>query len=125
MNEGLSLEHIQELREAIIKTILVIFTSKENQHLLLNDNIIEVAINCIQNSQHLSDMASVRLANLLSIIFQFPQVQCFLTTEVDVYEGFIRMLKYKHPSDVYISSLVKACASISLNSGVKSHSHSS
>ena len=66
---GLSMQHITELREAMIQTILVIFLNKENQHLLLNEHIIEVAISCIKNSDQLSDEALLKLASLVSIIF--------------------------------------------------------
>ena len=63
-----------ELRDAIIKSFMVIFTNEKSQHLLLNKDIIEIAFSCLENVFQISAEARFNLARLISIIFKFPQV---------------------------------------------------
>ena len=70
-----------ELRDALIKSFMVIFTNEKSQHLLLNKDIIEIAFSCLENVFQISTEAKQNLARLISIIFKFPQVQERLLNE--------------------------------------------
>jgi hypothetical protein len=37
-----------DLRDALIKSFMVIFTNEKSQHLLLNKDIIDIAFNCLE-----------------------------------------------------------------------------
>ena len=63
-----------ELRDALIKSFMVIFTNEKSQHLLLNQDIIDIAFSCLQYCDSISVDAKRNLARLISIIFKFPQV---------------------------------------------------
>jgi len=63
------------LRDALIKSFMVIFTNEKSQHLLLNKDIIDIAFNCLEFCSEISVEAKRNLARLISIIFKFPQVQ--------------------------------------------------
>ena len=61
-----------ELRDALIKSFMVIFTNERSQHLLLNKDIIDIAFDCLENCNLISAEAKRNLARLKSIIFKFP-----------------------------------------------------
>ena len=61
-----------ELRDALIKSFMVIFTNEKSQHLLLNQDIIDIAFNCLEYCESISIDAKRNLARLISIIFKFP-----------------------------------------------------
>ena len=61
-----------ELRDALIKSFMVIFTNERSQHLLLNKDIIDIAFDCLENCNLISAEAKRNLARLMSIIFKFP-----------------------------------------------------
>ena len=63
------------LRDSLIKSFMVIFTNAKSQHLLLNKDLIAIAINCLQYCNESSIEAKKHLAKLISIIFKFPIVQ--------------------------------------------------
>ena len=81
-----------ELRDAIIKSFMVIFTNEKSQHLLLNKDIIEIAFSCLENVFQISTEAKQNLARLISIIFKFPQVQERLLNE-GVILGIVLLLQ--------------------------------
>ena len=62
------------LRDALIKSFMVIFTHDHSQHLLLNKDLIDIAFNCLEFCSDISLEAKQKLAKLISIIFKFPQV---------------------------------------------------
>ncbi len=47
----------QILRESLIKAFLVIFTNENSQHLLLNQDLIDLAFNCLEFTHELADEA--------------------------------------------------------------------
>ena len=66
------LDNQSELRDALIKSFMVIFTNERSQHLLLNKDIIDIAFDCLENCNLISSEAKRNLARLMSIIFKFP-----------------------------------------------------
>lgn len=63
------------LRDSLIKSFMVIFTNSKSQHLLLNKDLIEIALNCLEYCNESSPEAKLHLAKLISIISKFPTVQ--------------------------------------------------
>lgn len=57
---------------------MLVFTNEKSQHLLLNQDIIDIAFNCLEFCDSISIEAKANLSRLISIIFRFPQVQQFL-----------------------------------------------
>ena len=104
-----------ELRDAIIKSFMVIFTNEKSQHLLLNKDIIKIAFSCLENVFQISSEAKQNLARLISIIFKFPQVQESLHNE-GIILGIVYLLQNEHihMSEI-ITNVVRACSYISLN----------
>lgn len=105
-----------ELRDAIIKSFMVIFTNEKSQHLLLNKDIIKIAFSCLENVFQISDEAKHNLARLISIIFKFPQVQECLHNE-GIILGIVYLLQnpHSHNTGEIIPNVVRACSYISLN----------
>ena len=66
------MDNQSELRDALIKSFMVIFTNERSQHLLLNKDIIDIAFDCLENCNLISSEAKRNLARLMSIIFKFP-----------------------------------------------------
>ena len=55
LSDGYSDESTEEkiemyLRDSLIKSFMIVFTNEKSQHLLLNQDLIEIAFNCMQNS---------------------------------------------------------------------------
>jgi hypothetical protein len=67
-----------ELRDTLIKSFLLVFTNEKSQHLLLNQDIIDIAFSCLEYTRNISLEARINLSRLISFIFKFPQVQDFL-----------------------------------------------
>jgi len=42
------------LRDALIKSFMVIFTHEQSQHLLLNKDLIDIAFNCLEFCEEIS-----------------------------------------------------------------------
>ena len=63
------------LRDSLIKSFMVIFTNSKSQHLLLNKDLIEISLNCLEFCNESSPEAKKHLAKLISIIFKYPIVQ--------------------------------------------------
>ena len=104
-----------ELRDTIIKSFMVIFTSEKSQHLLLNKDIIDIAFSCLENVFLVSMEAKYNLSRLISIIFKFPQVQERLMNEA-VILGIVYLLQSFNTADKKILSfLITASSYISLN----------
>lgn len=81
INENIPIEEIDpndietievQLRDALIKAFMVIFTNEHSQHLLLNRDLIDIALNCLEHSGQTSTEAKRKVARLISIIFKFP-----------------------------------------------------
>jgi len=70
---------------------MVIFTNEKSQHLLLNQDIIDIAFSCLEYCDSISVDAKRNLARLISIIFKFPQVQERILQEKIVY-GIVHLL---------------------------------
>ena len=49
-----------------------IFTNEKSQHLLLNDDLVAIAFNCLSYSSDCTLEAKQHVARLISIIFKFP-----------------------------------------------------
>ena len=43
-----------ELRDALIKSFMLVFTNEKSQHLLLNNDIIDIAFNCLEFCESIS-----------------------------------------------------------------------
>jgi len=43
-----------ELRDALIKSFMLVFTNEKSQHLLLNKDIIDIAFNCLEFCESIS-----------------------------------------------------------------------
>jgi hypothetical protein len=43
-----------ELRDALIKSFMLVFTNERSQHLLLNNDIIDIAFNCLEFCESIS-----------------------------------------------------------------------
>lgn len=80
------------LRDALIKSFMVIFTNEKSQHLLLNKDIIDIAFNCLEFCDTISIDAKRNLARLISIIFKFPQVQDRILQE-KIIRGVVHLLQ--------------------------------
>ena len=51
----LSEEEVEAIyMDHIIKCFMVIFTNDHSQHLLLNEDLIEIALSCLENSDGIS-----------------------------------------------------------------------
>ena len=81
-----------ELRDALIKSFMVIFTNEKSQHLLLNQDIIDIAFNCLEYCENISIDAKKNLARLISIIFKFPQVQERILQD-KIVQGIVHLLQ--------------------------------
>lgn len=103
-----------ELRDALIKSFMVIFTNERSQHLLLNKDIIDIAFDCLENCNLISAEAKRNLARLMSIIFKFPQVQKRLMEEQVVF-GICYLLQADKNSFEILHHVIRASTYISLN----------
>lgn len=83
------------LRDALIKSFMVIFTNEKSQHLLLNKDIIDIAFDCLEFCAQISIDAKRNLARLISIIFKFPQVQDRILQE-KIINGVVHLLGQGH-----------------------------
>ena len=103
-----------ELRDALIKSFMVIFTNERSQHLLLNKDIIDIAFDCLENCNLISAEAKRNLSRLMSIIFKFPQVQRRLMEE-EVVLGICYLLQADKNSFEILHHVIRASTYISLN----------
>mmetsp|Transcript_40226 Transcript_40226/g.61395 ORF Transcript_40226/g.61395 Transcript_40226/m.61395 type:complete len:136 (-) Transcript_40226:2131-2538(-) len=62
------------LRDQLIKSFMVIFTNEQSRHLLMNQDLIDIAFNCLISSQDLTLEAQRNVAKLASMIITFPKV---------------------------------------------------
>ena len=103
-----------ELRDALIKSFMVIFTNEKSQHLLLNQDIIDIAFSCLEYCDSISVDAKRNLARLISIIFKFPQVQERILQEKIVH-GIVHLLSQDLQQSSIISHALRSCTYISLS----------
>jgi hypothetical protein len=93
-----------------------VFTNEKSQHLLLNQDLIFIALNCLEYCESISIEAQNNLSRLISIIFKFPQVQEKLNEKV--VDGLIHLLDRATLSDE-VTDMMKytiiACTYISQN----------
>jgi hypothetical protein len=54
------------LRDSFIKTFMLIFTNEENHYLLLNNDLIEITLNCLEHGQDIKIEAQLKSARLAS-----------------------------------------------------------
>lgn len=59
----------------IIKGFMVIFTNESSTHILLNDDLIEITLSCLENSDNITLEAQINVSELLSKVLQYPQIQ--------------------------------------------------
>jgi hypothetical protein len=71
------------LRDSIVKAFMVIFTNEQNQHLLTNKDLIDIAFNCLEVSTDITLDAQKNVSRLVSLVFMFPSVQERLINEGD------------------------------------------
>jgi hypothetical protein len=95
-----------EIKDALIKSFLLIFASEKSQHLLLNNDVLDTAFICLDKCNHLSTEIQINLAKLLSIVLKFPQVEAFLENE-SIISGMVSLIESKHIE--IESNAVKAC----------------
>lgn len=96
---------------------MVIFTNESSQHLLLNRDLIDIALNCLENYGSCTEEAKKHVARLISIIFKFPQVQGKLMTSLEaVVPGICDLLKLTKYPEV-IAHTVQAVSYLSMNFG--------
>ena len=101
------------MKDALIKSFMVIFTHDHSQHLLLNKDLIDIAFNCLEFCSDISQEAKQKLAKLISIIFKFPQVQEKLLSQ-EVIIGIGNLLEESDNEDI-LRNTVKACTYLSMN----------
>ena len=116
---GLTSDVENEMRDALIKSFMVVFTHESSHHLLLNKDLIDIAFYCLEFCFDISHEAKRKLSKLISIIFKFPQVQDKLLTQevivgvnhlleqVDNYyilQHTLRAITYMSMSYVFVSS---------------------
>ena len=90
---------------------MVIFTNAKSQHLLLNKDLIEISINCLEYCNESSPDAKKHLAKLISIIFKFPIVQERIL-EREIVLGVCDLLSQDAYPDIQRYA-IKACTYIS------------
>lgn len=56
------------LTDSIIKSFMIAFDNQGNSNLLMNQDLIQIALKCIENGPHIKAMAQVKIARLLSLI---------------------------------------------------------
>ena len=93
---------------------MVIFTNEKSQHLLLNQDIIDIAFSCLEYCDSISVDAKRNLARLISIIFKFPQVQERILQDKIVY-GIVHLLSQDLSQKAIISHALRSCTYISLS----------
>lgn len=103
-----------QVRDSLIKAFMVIFTNEHSQHLLLNKDLIDIALNCLENASQCTLEAKLHVARLISIIFKFPQVQESILGPNDVIKGICKLLSLKKNEDV-TRHTIKACTYLSMN----------
>jgi len=103
----------QLMKDALIKSFMVIFTHDHSQHLLLNKDLIDIAFNCLEFCSDISIEAKQKLAKLISIIFKFPLVQEKLLSQ-EVILGMTHLLEQVEDHEI-LRNTVKACTYLSMN----------
>lgn len=62
----------EALRDALIKSFLVVFTNEKSAHLLLNEHIVATMFSCLEHCDKISLEAKLNLTKLMAIVFKFP-----------------------------------------------------
>jgi hypothetical protein len=63
------------LTDSIIKSFMIIFTDPSNKNLLMNSDLVEIALNCIEFGLEIKTLAQLKTARLLSLILEYPKIQ--------------------------------------------------
>ena len=63
------------LTDSIIKSFMIIFTDPSNKNLLMNSDLVEIALNCIEFGIEIKTLAQLKTARLLSLILEYPKIQ--------------------------------------------------
>ena len=62
------------LRDSLIKSFMIIFTTDKSSHLLLNPDLIEIAISCLQKSEDITLEAQRNVTRLVALVLRIPPV---------------------------------------------------
>ena len=57
---------------------MIIFTNENSHHLLLNNDLIDIAFTCLENSIYLTFEAQNQVARLTSLLLRFHYVQTII-----------------------------------------------
>lgn len=84
------------MRDAIIKSFMIVFTNESNRHLLLNTDLIDMANNCIEFGSQIKTEAQLKTARLLSLQLQFQRVQnrMVLTNQARSVIGMYQLIEF-------------------------------
>ena len=63
------------LIDSFIKTFMLIFTNENNNYLLLNNDLIEITLNCLENGQQIKIEAQLKSATVASRLLKFSNIQ--------------------------------------------------
>lgn len=62
------------LRDSFIKTFMLIFTNEENNYLLLNNDLIEITLNCLEHGHEIKLEAQLKSAKVASRLLKFSKI---------------------------------------------------
>lgn len=82
MNHNTDEARIHEMyQDAIIKSFMLIFANDYCQHLLLNEDLIVLAFNCLEYSTRITLEAQNNVAKLLAKVMKYPAIQARMLEE--------------------------------------------
>ena len=71
---------------------MIIFTNDQSQHLLQNQDLIEIALSCLKNSSEMTLDALKNVTRLTSMIAEFSDVQDQMINQPEVIQGVVQLI---------------------------------